>query len=126
MKPTGLSAPRMSVYSDAVLSLKALEDRRLLEMQRWTFSLAPKKREAAAAALVSVRTLFSLTESRFRIYPRAHVLIGQEAGVGGQGIVGKNGVVVGGAGAGCVLAGWGVLFERRRQVQVLEGNIIKA
>lgn len=82
--------------------------------------------KARSSSSFSVRAhTFSLSESRFRIYPRAHVLIGQEAGVGGQGIVGKNGVVVGGAGAGCVLAGWGVLFERRRQVQVLEGKTIK-
>lgn len=60
-----------------------------------------------------------LSKSRLHVYPGAHVLVAQEAGVGGQGVVGENGVVVGGAGAGGVLARWGVLLERRRQVQVL-------
>lgn len=49
-------------------------------------------------------------------------MIGQEAGVRGQGVVGENRVVVGGAGAGSVLARRGVLFERRREVQVLIRN----
>lgn len=63
-----------------------------------------------------------LSERRLHVYPGAHVLVAQEAGVGGQGVVGKNGVVVGGAGAGRVLARRGVLLEGRRQVQVLRGE----
>lgn len=61
----------------------------------------------------------SLCECLLHVYPVAHVLVSQEAGVGGQGIMGKNRVVVGGAGAGRVLARRGVLLEGRRQVQVL-------
>lgn len=71
---------------------------------------------------VCVRVVASaacLSERRLRVYPGAHVLVAQEAGVGGQGIVGKNRVIVRGAGAGRVLARRGVLLEGRRQVQVL-------
>lgn len=49
-------------------------------------------------------------------------MVGQKAGVRGQGVVGKNRIVVGGAGAGSVLARRGVLFERCREVQVLVRN----
>lgn len=65
-----------------------------------------------------------LSESRFHVYLRAPVLAGREARVCGQGVVGKNGVVVRKAGAGCVLAGWRILLERCRQVQVLGGKRI--
>lgn len=64
----------------------------------------------------------SLSECRLHVYPGALILVAQEAGVGGQGIMGKNGVVVGGAGAGRVLARRGVLLEGCRQVQVLRGE----
>lgn len=60
-----------------------------------------------------------LSERRLHVYPGAHILVAQEAGVGGQGIVGKNGVIVRGTGARRVLARRGVLLEGRRQVQVL-------
>lgn len=53
---------------------------------------------------VWVAVVVCLSERRLHVYPGANVLVAQEAGVGGQGIVGKNRVVVGGAGAGRVLA----------------------
>lgn len=65
---------------------------------------------------------FILSERRLHVYAGAHVLVAQEAGVGGQGIVGENGVVVGRAGAGGVLTRRGVLLEGCRQVQVLTGE----
>lgn len=46
---------------------------------------------------VSVPSVVSLSERRLHVYPRADVLVAQEAGVGGQGIMGKNRVVIGGA-----------------------------
>lgn len=52
---------------------------------------------------VQVPLVVSLSECRLHVYPGAHVLVAQEAGVGGQGIVGKNRVVVGRAGTGRVL-----------------------
>ena len=61
----------------------------------------------------------SLCECLLHVYPVAHVLVSQQAGVGGQGVMGKNRVVVRGAGAGRVLARRGILLEGRRQVQVL-------
>lgn len=71
---------------------------------------------------VWVPSVVSLSDGLFHVYTGAHVLVAQEAGVGGQGIVGKNRVVVGGAGAGRVLARRGVLLEGCRQVQVLRGD----
>ena len=49
-------------------------------------------------------SVVNLSQHCLHVYPGAHVLVAQEAGVSGQGIVGKNRVIVGGAGAGCVLA----------------------
>lgn len=59
---------------------------------------------------------------RLHVCPGPRVLVAQEAGVGGQGVVGENRVIVGRAGAGRVLAGWRVLLEGRGQVQVLRGE----
>ncbi len=53
---------------------------------------------------VWVLSVMRLSERRLHVYPGAHILVAQEAGVSGQGIMGKNGVIVRGAGAGCVLA----------------------
>lgn len=66
-----------------------------------------------------------LSERRLHVYPGAHILVAQEAGVSGQGIVGKNGVIVRGTGARRVLARRGVLLEGRRQVQVLRGEEVQ-
>lgn len=61
----------------------------------------------------------SLPQCRFQVYPRMHVVVTQQTGVGGQGIVGKDRVIVRGARTGGVLARRGVLFKGCRQVQVL-------
>lgn len=63
----------------------------------------------------------SLSQRCFGFGPR-HVVVGQEAGVRGQGVVSEDRVVVGGARAGGVLTRRGVLLERRGQVQVLIRN----
>lgn len=81
-----------------------------------------KPKVAFPHSSVCVHTFGHLSESRLQVYPSVHVLVAQQAGVGGQGIVGENGVVVRGAGAGGVLARGGVLLKRRRQVQVLKGR----
>lgn len=37
---------------------------------------------------------FSLPQCRIHVYPRAYVVVAQEAGLGGQSIVGENRVVI--------------------------------
>lgn len=70
---------------------------------RWMCHNKPKEafhvHTVVMCVYVSVPSVVSLSERRLHVYPRAYVLVTQEAGVGGQGIMGKNRVVIRGAGA---------------------------